>query len=186
MHDQNPNSVRSGDVLLVENNSIFARIIRWRTDSRYSHAALIVRTVWNGETDVPCIIEAQAGMPISLTPLNEYVKRCATTEGICHWFALRDGFDRERIVAFALNQLGKRYADVQQFAVSFGWVTPWLRKLCGRNDPDTDPDRFFCSEFVASSLQEGGVKLFGSPAAISPGQLVFCDDLVYQGILRVK
>src|SRR4029077_670488 len=69
------NSLRPGDVLLVEGDSRIAGIIKYLTQSTWSHAALYVGAIENasaakGEPHV--LVEAELGEGVISAPLSKY------------------------------------------------------------------------------------------------------------------
>src|ERR1700676_339975 len=68
-------SLRPGDVLLVEGNNHISGVIKYLTQSTWSHAALYVgaldgRTTAEGEPHA--LIEAELGIGVDSAPLSKY------------------------------------------------------------------------------------------------------------------
>src|ERR1041385_4370060 len=70
-------SLRPGDVLLVEGNNHISGVIKYLTQSTWSHAALYVgpigdRVAGNGEPLV--LVEANIGQGVVAAPLSKYTR----------------------------------------------------------------------------------------------------------------
>src|SRR6187399_3390792 len=68
-------SLRPGDVLLVEGNNHISGVIKYLTQSTWSHAALFVGRV--GDRETPCgeplvLVEANIGEGVVAAPLSKY------------------------------------------------------------------------------------------------------------------
>lgn len=162
--------IHDGDVLLFAGHNFFARAIKLWTNSPYSHAAL---AYWRQQGDhlQLCLLEAMDGIGVRSCDMDTYIVDCIRQGIGVYWFPLGRDLDRRKIVAYALEQVGKKYADPGQFLVSFGKATKLARALFGKGVEDTDPDRFFCSELVAGALEAGGAPRIEVPYATSPGAI---------------
>ena len=79
-------SLQPGDVLLVEGNNHIAGIIKYLTQSTWSHAALYVgpladRATLDGEPHV--LIEANVGEGVVSAPLSKYTRSTPGFAGRC-------------------------------------------------------------------------------------------------------
>lgn len=148
--------IQTADVLLTEGRSLFARAIRLRTRSQFSHAGMCI-WVWWGRAKKLAVIEALDWQGVRLYPVERYVRDCTARGERVHWYALVDpAVNRQHAAELALGAWGSQYASWKQFAASFArWSRP-VWQLAGLADTDTDPFRWHCSELVASSLFYGG------------------------------
>src|SRR6267154_580406 len=67
-------TLKPGDVLLVEGNNHISGVIKYLTQSTWSHAALYVGPVLgktNSEGDAHCLIEADIGIGVDSAPLSK-------------------------------------------------------------------------------------------------------------------
>ena len=69
-------SLRPGDVLLVEGNNQISGVIKYLTQSTWSHAALYVGPLDNraSEGEPHTLIEAELGIGVDSAPLTKYTK----------------------------------------------------------------------------------------------------------------
>ena len=158
--------IKNGDVLAFRGNRVFSWIIKLRTLSRVSHVGI---AIWFGNR--LCCLEAMEGSGVRLFPVSKFVEDGEWVD----WYELHDSsVSRKQMSEYALTCWGKRYASPLQFLRSFGVICKrWFDKKLA--PPDTNPDRFFCSEFVMTSLREGGYSGEGferPPAQTSPGDIV--------------
>ena len=171
------NSVAIGDVLLFSGRGFWSRIISARTASPITHAGLAAW--WHGRLFV---LEAVERIGVRVYPLSEHLR---LKSSVVRWYALDSGFNRTKILNRALGHVGRRYADWRQFVRSWGLGIGRFFGLAA----DTDPERFFCSEFVADALQAGAPVGHGlhtwEPPTTSPGDLVFCPSLQLRGELTI-
>tara|TARA_R100000656_G_scaffold66206_1_gene50268 strand:- start:116 stop:658 length:543 start_codon:yes stop_codon:yes gene_type:complete len=158
--------IRNGDVLAFRGKRWYSWLIKFRTLSRVSHVGV---AIWFG--DRLCCLEALEGSGVRLYPVSKYME-CGDW---VDWYELYDeSISRKQLTDYALKSWGKRYASLWQFIRSWGIVCRrWFDKNLA--PPDTNKDRFFCSEFVMSALREGGYSGEGferPPARTSPGDVV--------------
>src|SRR3982750_900610 len=69
-------SLKPGDVLLVEGNNHISGVIKYLTQSTWSHAALYVGPFDNRASagEPPTLIEAELGIGVDSAPLSKYSK----------------------------------------------------------------------------------------------------------------
>lgn len=163
--------IKSGDVLLFEaGDDLWSQIIQWRTGSPFTHCGVAWRSLGR-----LFVVEALISPGVTVQPLSRRIERGARV----HWHALVDTIDRSAVVGHALAQWGRPYSSLWQFVHSF--VVPgWLR----RGEADLAADRWFCSELVLSSLENGGYRSFMPPAVTTPGDLASLDCLRPRGVLQ--
>ena len=98
--------LQPGDVLLVEGNLRISSVIKYITQSTWSHVALYVGPQPGaGGDDAPVLVEAELAKGVILSPLSKYVNFHTR---ICRPIGLRPE-DRERVVAHALARVGQGY-----------------------------------------------------------------------------
>src|SRR5438874_1465609 len=101
--------LQPGDVLLVEGNLRISSVIKYITQSTWSHVALYVgprpEEQDNAANDPPVLVEAELSQGVIMSPLSKY--RNFHTR-ICRPISLRPD-DRERVVAHALGRVGHDY-----------------------------------------------------------------------------
>ena len=98
--------LQPGDVLLVEGNLRISSLIKYVTQSTWSHVAIYVgpQCASCGD-DPPVLVEAELGQGVILSPLSKYLNFHTR---ICRPIGLR-AEDRERVVAHALARVGQGY-----------------------------------------------------------------------------
>jgi uncharacterized protein YycO len=138
-------------ILLYKGRSVLSRLIRFRTWSEYSHAAL--------EIEGDLIVDAwKSGVRKIETPHEGH-----DPETVIHAYRVPDMTDEERarIREFALSQVGRPY--------DYRGVLRFL----SRRDPRRENRRWFCSELVFASFLRGGIELLARVPAhrVSPGEL---------------
>src|SRR6188508_2074199 len=100
--------IQEGDVLLVEGNSRISGIIKYLTQSTWSHAALYVGPIDgasepDGESHV--LIEANVGEGVTSAPLSKYFPyhtRLCRPVGLSYE-------DRHTVCRYAINRIGFGY-----------------------------------------------------------------------------
>ena len=106
------NALQPGDIVLVEGNSRLSAIIKYLTQSTWSHAALYVGerpgdVALDGEPNV--LLEAEADTGVVTVPLSKYF---GFNIRICRPVGLDDQ-GKNPIVDYALAHIGKQY-DTRQ------------------------------------------------------------------------
>ena len=101
--------LQPGDVLLVEGNTRLSGIIKYLTQSTWSHATLYVGPDIMRAEDVDLqadtLLEAEAQEGVRLSPISKYAK---FNTRICRPFGLAKE-ERRKVVDFALKNVGKQY-----------------------------------------------------------------------------
>ena len=146
--------LQPGDVLLVEGNLRISSVIKYITQSTWSHVALYVGPQPGaGGDDAPVLVEAELAKGVILSPLSKYVNFHTR---ICRPIGLRPE-DRERVVAHALARVGQGYdlknvIDLARERLSrrsvAAAVTRGLRALGSGN-----PTLTICSTLIAQAFQ---------------------------------
>jgi hypothetical protein len=178
-----------GDVLLFEGRAWYSALIKQWTLSKFSHAAIMLRIKADGAM-IPSVVEAIEPYGIRVYPLKRYMQQCAKRREVVHWYRVTDdNVNREKVVRYALEQWGKRYVSPWQMVLSFGrWARMFMRLFGHATPVNLDPDRFFCSELVASALQFAGYRPDldegFSPVTTDPGSIANLPCLQRKGLVR--
>jgi hypothetical protein len=153
-----PDSLRSiiapGDVLLVEGNSRISGIIKYLTQSTWSHAALYVGPVDgakepDGEPHV--LIEADVGAGVTSAPLSKYFSHHTR---ICRPVGLSYE-DRTTVCRYAINRIGfgydtKNILDLMRYLIPLPVPQRWRRRLIAFGSGD--PTKMICSALIAQAF----------------------------------
>lgn len=162
MKTPNPNDLQTGDIVLYSGTRLWSRIIRAFSRSKWSHVGMIVRM--RGEC---WVIESLEGKGVRWVPFSCWLGWGGEIGvGTC----LLPFHQLLRIVEWLKLQIGKEYASPWQFIRSFGFIWSRLRKLFGVK-VDTDSNRFFCSELLASPLFYTGLEIPKHAAKMTPGDV---------------
>lgn len=145
-------TLRVGDVLLIEGGSRVSRIIKYVTQSNWSHATLYVGGDQAG-CQGPTLIEADLREGVRATPLASYVHMHTR---ICRPRGLTPG-EVEQLVAYVLARVGERY-DLQNLFDLARYLLPAVpipqhrrRRMLAFGSGD--PTRAICSTLIAQAFQ---------------------------------
>ena len=160
--------LRQCDIILVEGRSRVSNIIRWLTNSPWTHAALYIGRIYDiedkelqarveahykGAPDDRLMIESLLGHGTIIRPLSlykdEHLRICRPSRLSHH--------DAVRVIRYAVSQVGKDY-DVRQILdlarFLFPWyVLPrkWASTLFRRNAGETE--KTVCSTMIAEAFE---------------------------------
>src|SRR5476649_758766 len=148
-------TLRPGDVLLVEGNNHVSGVIKYLTQSTWSHAALYVgpigeRTTDDGEQLV--LVEANIGEGVVGAPLSKYFRHHTR---ICRPIGLTPD-DCYRVCAYATERIGFDY-DVKNIIDLLRYLFPlpvpqrWRRRLMALGSGH--PSRIICSALIAQAFE---------------------------------
>ena len=155
------------DVILVEGRSRISDIIRWLTNSPWTHAALYIgriydiedeelretiSSIYDGEPGDRLIIESELGFGTVVRPLQVYA---AEHIRLCRPSRLSHK-DSQEVVRYAASQLGLDY-DVRQIFDLMRFLLPWYllpkRWASTLFERRADrPTRTVCSTMIAESF----------------------------------
>jgi Permuted papain-like amidase enzyme, YaeF/YiiX, C92 family len=148
-------ALQPGDILLVEGNSRLSAIIKFLTQSTWSHATLYVGerpgdVHANGEPNV--LLEAEADAGVVTVPLSKYAH---FNTRICRPVGLT-AEARQIVINYALARLGKHYdtrqiIDLARYLFPYPPVPIWFRRrmlAIGSGDPT----RAICSTLIAEAF----------------------------------
>lgn len=146
--------LRPGDVLLVEGDNRISGIIKYLTQSTWSHSALYVgplvgRTEENGEPHV--LIEANVGEGVISAPLSKYFHYHTR---ICRPVGLTDE-DRVAVCSYAIDRIGlgydtKNILDLMRYLIPLPVPQRWRRRMIALGSGD--PTRVICSALIAEAF----------------------------------
>ena len=147
--------IQPGDVLLVEGNNRISGVIKYLTQSTWSHAALFVGPIDgayepNGEQHV--MIEANIGEGVVTAPLSKYY---AYHTRVCRPVGLSYE-DRETVCRYAINRVGfgydtKNIVDLMRFLIPMPIPQKWRRQMIAMGSGD--PTRIICSALIAQAFE---------------------------------
>lgn len=148
-------ALKPGDILLIEGNSRVAAIIKFLTQSTWSHAALYLGerpgdVASNGEPNV--LLEAEAETGVATSPLSKYYKYHTR---ICRPVGL-DATATQQVIDYAVARIGKQYdsrriLDLLRYLFPYPPVPVRFRRrmlAIGAGDPT----RAICSTLIAESF----------------------------------
>ena len=150
------NYLRPGDILLVEGNTRISNVIKYLTQSTWSHAAFYAGDATKKLTNdgEPCpLIEAELGHGVIASPLSRYFK---LNTRICRPIGLSED-DRMKLVKRMVSALGKDY-DLKHIFDLARYLLPtppiparFRRRMIALGSGD--PSRSICSTLIAQSYQ---------------------------------
>lgn len=150
-------TLRMGDVLLVEGNQKLSSAIKYLTQSTWSHAALYVGCSLGERAPEGCqthaLVEANIAAGVQAVPLAKYA---ACNTRICRPIGLSKT-EVSQVIAFAISRLGSRY-DTRNIVDLARYLLPtppvpvrWRRKMIALGSGE--PTRVICSTLIAQAFQ---------------------------------
>jgi len=147
-------TLRPGDVLLVEGNNHVSGIIKYLTQSTWSHAALYVGRIGDREStdgEPLTLVEANLGEGVIGAPLSKYARFHTR---ICRPTGLTPD-DCARVCAYAAERIGfdydvKNIVDLLRFLMPLPVPQRWRRKLISMGSGH--PTRIICSALIAQAF----------------------------------
>lgn len=147
--------LQPGDVLLVEGNTRVSGIIKYLTQSTWSHSALYVGPRFNKKSSdgkPHVLIEANLGQGVITAPLSKYT---TFHTRVCRPVGL-SGEDRERVVEYMIKRLGIEY-DVKNILDLMRYLFPapiparYRRRLLSLGSGV--PTKVICSGLIAQAFE---------------------------------
>src|SRR5579864_8996155 len=148
-------SLMPGDVLLVEGNNHISGVIKYLTQSTWSHSALYVgpiegHSTADGEPHV--LIEANVGEGVISSPLSKYFKFHTR---ICRPVGLT-AEDVEKVCRYAVDRIGldydlKNIIDLLRYLMPLPVPQRWRRRMIALGSGD--PTRIICSALIAQAFE---------------------------------
>src|SRR6516164_8155185 len=146
--------IQPGDVLLVEGNNRISGIIKYLTQSTWSHAALYVGPIDGAQEDdgeAHVLIEAYVGDGVISAPLSKYFTyhtRVCRPVGLSYE-------DRTAVCRYAINRIGfgydtKNILDLMRFLIPLPVPQRWRRRLIALGSGD--PTKMICSALIAQAF----------------------------------
>jgi Permuted papain-like amidase enzyme, YaeF/YiiX, C92 family len=146
--------IEPGDVMLVEGNNRISGIIKYLTQSTWSHAALYVGPIdgaqeEDGEPHV--LIEAYVGDGVISAPLSKYF---AYHTRVCRPVGLSYE-DRTTVCRYAINRIGfgydtKNILDLLRYLIPLPVPQRWRRRMIALGSGD--PTKMICSALIAQAF----------------------------------
>jgi hypothetical protein len=169
-------TANNGDLLFFSGDTIGERAIKVYTGSCYTHVAFVFRDLdedLNPPTEVAFIWEADLGQGYRdgarVMRLSDKLKRWKG-HPVIGWRKSKNRPDKQSILKF-INQNIKSEMDSSMLT----WAFPFLKQ----------PNKVFCSELVALTLQDLGLMDGGTrPSSFSPKDFAEIDG--YKEIVNVR
>lgn len=146
--------LRPADILLVEGDTRISAVIKYLTQSTWSHAAMYVGPIQgreepDGEPHV--LIEAYLGDGVISAPLSKY--RDFHTR-VCRPVGLVPS-DSEQVTRFMIQRIGldydlKNVLDLMRFLIPMPVPVRWRRRMLALGSGD--PTRAICSTLIAQAF----------------------------------
>ncbi|MGI8524651.1 MAG: YiiX/YebB-like N1pC/P60 family cysteine hydrolase [Pseudolabrys sp.] len=147
--------LQPGDVLLVEGNNHISGVIKYLTQSTWSHAALYCGPIGDRFTakDEPLVlVEANIGQGVVAAPLSKYARYHTR---ICRPIGLTAD-DRALVCAYAAERIGfdydlKNILDLMRFLMPLPVPQRWRRRMMSLGSGH--PTRIICSALIAQAFE---------------------------------
>jgi Permuted papain-like amidase enzyme, YaeF/YiiX, C92 family len=146
-------TLRPGDVLLVEGKGRISGSIKYLTQSTWSHSALYVGPIAGAATDGEphVLIEANLGEGVVSAPLSKYLP-CKTR--ICRPVGLSEA-DCEKVCRYALERVGLTYdvknvIDLMRHLLRLPMLQSGRRRTIALGSGDAS--RVICSSLIAQAF----------------------------------
>src|SRR4051794_18462883 len=146
--------IAPGDVMLVEGNNRVSGIIKYLTQSTWSHAALFVGPIDGAEEpdgEPHVLIEANIGEGVTSAPLSKYFPYHTR---LCRPVGL-SWEDRNTVCRYAINRIGfgydtKNILDLMRYLIPLPIPQRWRRRMIAFGSGD--PTKIICSALIAQAF----------------------------------
>src|SRR5690242_8509183 len=147
--------LQPGDVLLVEGSNHISGVIKYLTQSTWSHAALYVGPIGDRvsrEGEPLVLVEANIGEGVVAAPLSKYQKYHTR---ICRPIGLTDD-DCARVCTYAAERIGfdydvKNIFDLMRYLFPLPVPQRWRRRMMAIGSGH--PTRIICSALIAQAFE---------------------------------
>jgi hypothetical protein len=164
--------IKPGDILLIEGRNHISGIIKYLTQSTWSHAALYVEPIAGRETaeGEPCdLIESNLDDGIVCVPLSKYFKFHTR---ICRPVGLSPD-DCKVVCNYAIERIGLHYdlknlIDLARYLVPLPVPQRWRRRMIALGSGD--PTRLICSALIAQAFRSVGYPILPSITTVGSEQ----------------
>lgn len=179
-------SLRKGDVLLIDGNSRISQVIKYLTQSSWSHAALYIgegNKTASGDTIENVLIEADIREGVRTVPLSTYD---SLHTRICRPMGLTDD-EIQQVINHSLSRLGHQYDlknifDLIRYVIKTPVPSRWKRQMIALGSGD--PTRAICSSMIAEAFQS--VKYPILPQVINEPTFRSEDISTYKEVLHIR
>jgi hypothetical protein len=147
--------MQDGDVLLVEGDNRISGIIKYLTQSTWSHSALYVGPIDGAsepDGEQHCLIEANVGEGVVTAPLSKYFSYHTR---ICRPVGL-SWEDRTTVCRYVINRVGfgydtKNILDLMRYLFPIPVPQRFRRRMISMGSGD--PTRIICSALIAQAFE---------------------------------
>lgn len=143
-----------GDVILVEGNTRLSSIIKYLTQSTWSHAGLYIGDAKKGEsgTEANVFLEADVETGVVTVPISHYAR---FNTRICRPVGLTAD-ERRKVIDYAMTRIGEKYdrkrvIDLARFLLPHPPVPVALRRRM-LSVGARDPTKAICSGLIADAF----------------------------------
>jgi len=151
-------SIKPGDILLIEGHNRISGIIKYLTQSTWSHAALYVGPIAGkeGAAHEPCeLVESNLDNGIICVPLSKYF---LSHTRICRPIGLSPD-DCKAVCGYAIERIGFQYdlknlIDLARYFVAPPVPQRWRRRMIALGSGD--PTKLICSALIAQAFRNIG------------------------------
>lgn len=147
-------TLQPGDVLLVEGTTRIASMIKYLTQSSWSHSALYVGPTGHISPggDPHVLLEADVQHGVTTSPLSKYARASVR---ICRPVALTPD-DRDAVVAYAKSRIGHAYdirnvIDLGRYLLPLPVPLRFRRRMIALGSGE--PTRAICSTLIAQAFE---------------------------------